>query len=178
MAKKAAKKAVKKAVKKTLQPSIVIDPLAALKKHNELLQEALMAAPAGLDEDPLKWHKRGIAVALKALQQGVILPRPADQGKDLSVLAQLRSYVIGCEVIIEDSDILNGSYESLNGIAGALAAAHRTAAAVKVDAPSAAEVAAITADLTILSEAIKQDQKFSAVLSLLEAAANAYESSI
>jgi|GEM_PF-5716963 hypothetical protein len=178
MAKKAAKKAVKKAAKKTPLPSIEVDPLAALKKHNELLQEALMAAPVGLDEDPLKWHKRGIAVALKALQQGVILPKPADQGKDLSVLAQLRSYVIGCEVIIEDSDILNGTYESLDGVAGALAAAHRTAAAVKVDAPSEAEVAAIMADLTKLSDAIKQDQRFSASLSLLEAAAKAYGSSI
>lgn len=173
-----AKKAAKKTAQITPQPSVAIDPLAALMKHNELLQEALMATPAGLDEDPLKWHKRGITVALKAIQQGIILPKSADQGKDLSIPAQLRSYVIGCEVIVADSDILNGTYESLDGVAGALAAAHRTAAAVKVDAPSAAEVNAIIADLTKLSDAVKQDQRFSAALSLLNAAAKAYESSI
>lgn len=74
------------------------------------------------------------------------------------------------------TETLQLTSDALKDASGSLAAAHRTAAAVVVVAPSPAEIAQLETDLRSLSEFVKRDLRARAVSEFLASAAERLES--
>jgi subtilisin family serine protease len=132
----------------------------------------------GVDDEgviqSLDYHQRAILVALRAVEANVLLPGPEAQGLNISVYDDLIIFVEDWERTLRLIALHEATYAALELATQEIVTAHRLAAAVVVTPPGAGNVAAIVADLNEVSEYVRRNQNFEAVLSLLEAAANAY----
>ncbi len=154
-------------------------PPAASPAAAETMAGGLIRSSPSLHADPESW-RRLVDLCLRSIESAASgiepLRSPASMGLMLNKPVDLDVYLIDEEDRFDQVDLHDAAFQALADAGHALAAAHAKAAASIVDsvAPGDPDADSMVEDLRALSEEIREDQNFSTVVNLLEAAAAAY----
>ena len=88
-----------------------------------------------------------------------------------TTIRELDLFARGLDFEFQLDRTLKFTSEALREVASKMAALHRVAAAIQVNAPSAEEIAAVQQDLQTISDDLKNDQRFKAGVALAGALA-------
>ena len=88
-----------------------------------------------------------------------------------TTIRELDLFARGLDFEFQLDRTLQFTSEALREVASKMAALHRVAAAIQVNAPSAEEIAAVQQDLQTISDDLKNDQRFKAGVTLAGALA-------